>query len=418
MKNIDKKSQSNRKSDDTWIYLLLLFLIALLVGGGIWLYIDSQKKPQTAIFDFKKELGECLTHPTAEETSKLISGNRSRRKTVQRILNEEMSGRRLTPAEKDKLQKELDRVGTDLDKIVQTIELKKLEEKDPAMLASLYSQFYEQAKILAQLKVETSANRDYEEVANQIKIQDEWGISAAEEEEINTKMHELITKWYEQAKQELLRPEQILTEYIEPIAIEGREIKEPTKEDINYFKKIENKIGKNGENKKDWEKTVAMFNQPLQITFNGYGGFITAEDSKTSEEGKETFGLTISDKPSVTSSWSTTAAKYFEKNCRNIVIKLKKELFFNRLGYEEWITDIDQKNNRRTFFDICFEEVVETIAHELAHAIVNSIEFNYEGQEGGGHGALFHDFMEKIEKMIKNSPEYDEFKKWWNLTKK
>jgi hypothetical protein len=56
--------------------------------------------------------------------------------------------------------------------------------------------------------------------------------------------------------------------------------------------------------------------------------------------------------------------------------------------------------------------VVETIAHELAHVIVGNIEAEYEGEEGGGHGEFFYEIMEKIEKMIKDSPEFENFKTW------
>jgi len=52
---------------------------------------------------------------------------------------------------------------------------------------------------------------------------------------------------------------------------------------------------------------------------------------------------------------------------------------------------------------------VETIAHELAHAIVNSIKANYDGEKEGGHGKFFYDIMEEIEEMIKDSPDFPEF---------
>jgi hypothetical protein len=38
------------------------------------------------------------------------------------------------------------------------------------------------------------------------------------------------------------------------------------------------------------------------------------------------------------------------------------------------------------------------------------MKFHYDGEEGGGHGKLFYDLMEDIEKIVKNSPEFEEFK--------
>ncbi|CAG8744990.1 3380_t:CDS:2, partial [Cetraspora pellucida] len=55
----------------------------------------------------------------------------------------------------------------------------------------------------------------------------------------------------------------------------------------------------------------------------------------------------------------------------------------------------------RFYDDICFEALVDTIAHELAHAIVGTFEFKYEGEEGGGHGKLFYDICKEIEEMQK-----------------
>jgi hypothetical protein len=50
------------------------------------------------------------------------------------------------------------------------------------------------------------------------------------------------------------------------------------------------------------------------------------------------------------------------------------------------------------------------MAHELAHAIVNTTKAKYDGEEGGGHGKFFYEIMKKIKKMIKNSPDFKDFK--------
>ncbi|CAG8527376.1 9708_t:CDS:2 [Ambispora gerdemannii] len=258
-------------------------------------YRDTTKQIKLAadfIYDYKSEIGERLITPTAEEVSKLISGNRSRLKTVERVLNDKVKDRKLKPSEKEEVRKELSKVNKELDKTIQEFELEKLEKDDPELLATIYSQFYEQGKVLTRLKVKTSVDRPYEE--------------AMEDEDV---------------------------------------LKGETK---------------------DGSLSHLDLTQPFQIKFRGYTGFLKPEDSKKSKEGTETFGLTLS----------------------------------------------EEKVTSRTYHDICFEEVVETIAHELAHAVVNSIRTSYEGEEKGGHGRLFHDLMERIEKMMRKTSEFSDFKDW------
>ena len=422
MKNIDKKSQS-RQNDDTWLYLLLLLLVALLVGGGVWWYIESQKEPELN-YNYKEELGEFTTTPTAKETSQLISGNRNRYKTVKRILEGKMKGANLSSNEKRKLKEELDQINfNELDKRLQNFEMTDLEKNHPDILANVFQESYELGKILTRLKVKVSDSQTYEEVVKQVKFQNEWEISAAEVEEINAKMNEWITKWYNQAKEEVLERGgyKLLTgTHFEPVLIEGRPANINSSEDWNWFKKIEN-----GKGKGNWEEFVANFKRPLEIVFEGYGGFITPQDLKNSSEAESCFGLTLANGYGE-QGWgkgggkTSTRWKGFSDNQRKIVIKLKKEFFLSRLGYEKLITNFEKKDGScsSSYFDICFDSVAETIAHELAHALINSIKVNYDGQEGGGHGSLFYDFMEQVEAMMRKTPEFNELEEWWDLTKK
>lgn len=417
MKNTDKNSQNRGKqSDGTLIYVLLLFLVVLLIGGGIWVWHEWQKEPQK-IYDYKTELGERLVNPTAEEVKDLMSGNRNRLKTIERFLNDQMKGRKLTDSEKAKVREELKNVDKGIFKSFRGNEFKNLEKDYPELLDAVYSQLYEQGKILTRLKSNTAVNRSDEEVLKQLNvIQPNWGVDKAEEEEATKKLDEWIRVWYNQAMAKVLSPQQKkLTEFIKPIWVGGKKVKNNySQEDIAFFRK-EWVV----ENKKTGIEVRTDLSQPLQIKFNGYTGFLNQDDFKKSGEGKETFGVTISP-PKV-----KMGKKKYEwflsepNNCRQIEIKLKKELFFNRLGYEEWIKSVKKTKNGKTrnYFDICFGEVAETIAHELAHAVVNSIEGDYEGEEGGGHGELFYDLMEKIEKMMRKTPEFDAFEKWWDKTK-
>jgi hypothetical protein len=424
MKNNFKSLLQDRskRNNDTLVYVLLLLFVVILVSTAV--YFIWLRLPQEIVYNYKEELGEKKTSPTADDVSKLISGNRNRLKTVQRVLANKIKGRRLTDKEKEEVKAELNNIGFDLDKLLQSFDLKVMEKESPELLSSFYSQLYEQGKVSVRLKSKTSVDRPYEEVKRQKEFQEVWEISDYEERDIESKMNFWITEWYKQAKEDILpRYGKILAEVIIPVKIEGRKANPNSQNDIEYFKDINNEI-RNGVRKQGWEELVDLLNRPLRIDFLGYGGFISQQDAEKSTEGKETFGLTHSDLPiKEPTGWNIgksdeTSLRYIDENRRKIMITLKKELFFNRLGYEEWITSFRKKNNERNCFDICFEEVVETIAHELAHAIVSSMEVDYKGEEGGGHGGLFYDIMEDIEKMIKKSPEFSKFENWWKMPEK
>ncbi|CAG8531075.1 7029_t:CDS:2 [Cetraspora pellucida] len=137
------------------------------------------------------------------------------------------------------------------------------------------------------------------------------------------------------------------------------------------------------------------------------------EKETQKEEGKTTLGITYyyfvgDDNEEGGETSFLTYGKV--DDIKPIRIRLKKEMFLNRLGYEEFITKLNEKGGF-SYVDICFESVVDTIAHELAHAIVATFEFKYEGKEGGGHGKLFYDICKEIEVMIREDPKFEEFEK-------
>jgi len=197
------------------------------------------------------------------------------------------------------------------------------------------------------------------------------------------------------------------------VLINGRKASKDSPDDVNHFKTVHHIKEQNGEK---WTLDLRGY-KPVDVVFKGYAGFLTKEDKKDSTEGKKTFGLTLSDPVTSLATKDENEkiideVKIVGRNHRSITIKLKKKLFFNREGYDEWLTDVYQtdKQSGRNYFDICWEEVIETIAHELAHAVINSLCGKYDGEKGGGHGRLHDEFQKRIEKMIEKSDEYHEFK--------
>ena len=59
--------------------------------------------------------------------------------------------------------------------------------------------------------------------------------------------------------------------------------------------------------------------------------------------------------------------------------------------------------------------MLETIAHEIAHAVVNSLllEYNPALEElKAGHGPIHDDFQQRIEKYMKTTSAFKSFEKW------
>ena len=427
MSNIGKHSKKSSSNDDTLLYVFLFLLVALLAGGLIYWKWPTKTKSN---YDYS-ELGERKNSPTQKEVSKLFSDNRNRIKSTERILNDKMRTKRLSSKEKEEVRAELDKINKKLYKDLQGHDLKRIKKETPEMLASIYAQLYEDGKTLVRIKERTSTNRPYEVAKKQQEIQEKWEETFASKwEDMETKINDWLIKWHHQARELIPKHGKPLTRGFIPFMINGREANPNSEKDINYFLDVNNNEGK-----KDWEESVALLSQPPIIRFNGYGGFVTKKDLENSSEGTETFGLTTCNRP-FESGWGLPKTKppkpaspnrtsiliIKEENetrlSRNIVITLSKKLFFNRLGYEEWITDVKKEKNSRNYYDICFESAVETIVHELAHSIVDAMLIKYDGEEGGGHGKLFYDLMEDIDKMVRETPEFKEFEAWWKSPEK
>jgi hypothetical protein len=121
-----------------------------------------------------------------------------------------------------------------------------------------------------------------------------------------------------------------LTEYIVPLWVEGRKIEgEYSRADIDHFRKEHKLKDEKG------EISYVDLRLPLDLQFLGYTGFLDPDDFPKSKEGTETFGVTFSTREMFIGEPNYDQATVNENNRRWIEIKLKKELFFNRLGYEE-----------------------------------------------------------------------------------
>lgn len=410
--NYTKKTSMNslnKKSKFSWIYIFFIFASIILIGLTFYWWSKNYSQAEFN-HDCSKQLGNWKDNPTKEEVNRLLSAVRHIRKATKWSLNNEKKRKKLTNKEKQIIQNQLVSIS---EKINQILEGADLNNATSLVLKNLYSRLYEQGKLLVKLKRKVIKKIPYDELKKQyFYSQPEWKITELEEKEIQLEMDKWIKKWYHRFVEEKLRPEQnekILTEYIKPITIDGQKVTKISSNEIARFRKkldyqeLKNGISDNG---------IIDLRNPLRIEFNGYGGFLNEQEEQSSHKKYSILGVTLSSEP-ITLRSKKDEFKCFFQNTRSITIKLLRELFFNRLGYEVWISDLNEKEN--ITIDISFGQVIENIAHELAHAVVNSIYGEYFGEYDGkdGHGKVHDDFTERIEEMIKKSNDFSEFKSWW-----
>ncbi|CAG8806014.1 19081_t:CDS:2, partial [Racocetra persica] len=252
-----------------------------------------------------------------------------------------MRSRKLTDKEKAEIREELKGVNMKADEILKE---QKLSELDPSTIPQFYKHFYEQGKMLIRARTKASVNRTKEELRH---------------------------KWYNQAKKDIMpkyeskgkwpRNRNFLPEKIKGKKVSGYPPPDAT---FNFFLDVNNM------NRSSGKELIVLFQKPFQVNYIGYDGFLTSEDKKNTEEG-ELFGITDYG-------------------------KLEGDEWNDGTSYRAWGKD---EKGARFYDDICFEALADTIAHELAHAIVATFEFKYEGEEEGGHGKLFYDICKEIEEM-------------------
>jgi hypothetical protein len=407
------KSLLNKRRKFSWIYALFIFASIILIGLATYWWSENYLRSESD-YNYSEQLGEWKDNPTKEEVNNLLSIVRDIQKTTKWALNNEKKRKKLTNKEKQKINNQLVAISKKINQILEGVDL---NNATPLILKNFYSLLYKQGKSLVKLKKKVVKKIPYDELKNQhFYNQPKWNLTDLEEKEIQLEMNKWITEWYHRFINEKLRPEQnekILTEYIKPITIDGQKVTKISSNEIARFrKKLDYQEEKNG----IFNNGTIDLRNPLWIKFNGYGGFLNEQEKQSSHEDSTVLGVTLSPEP-ITLRSEKDEFKCFFQNTRPITIKLLREMFFNRLGYDIWVNDLNEKEN--TTIDISFEQVVENIAHELAHAVVNSIHGEYFGEYDGkgGHGKVHDDFTERIEEMIIKSNDFSKFKSRWERKK-
>lgn len=168
----------------------------------------------------------------------------------------------------------------------------------------------------------------------------------------------------------------------------------------------------------DIKKCKEIFPQigEAKISWGGFAGWLTEnEEGEKENSDKVTMGRCDSEEKGGvvwrrrTDFWGNLKEDVCYWTNRHITIKLKPELFFLWHNWNSWVIR-DAKTGGYSQLRIGWGQLTETIAHELAHAVVNTILINSRSAklDEGGHGNLHDKFTKKIKDMIKEEELYSE----------
>ena len=162
-----------------------------------------------------------------------------------------------------------------------------------------------------------------------------------------------------------------------------------------------------------------------EINFQGFGKFEDFPEKR--KMGHCKLDIDISQERTLINGKEIGVSETYEGT---MSIFLNQKYLLNKLGMNEFISDYKEteRNINWGTLPIGFEELIDTIAHELAHAFQNTInlkgdkksECESSGERDANSNLLYPELAaehtaltEEIKQMIESSSEYQEFKKWW-----
>ena len=246
--------------------------------------------------------------------------------------------------------------------------------------------------------------------------------------ELNNKKHRLIEEW-----------NKLIDEWTDNLKNQKKSLWERQKN--GQWKMLTERLDKSLATKAQFDKFIKTFYQRFgekkgikihepRIKFYGFGHFYVKEEeliSQTSEMGHTT--TPKEDEYLVTDSGGKITHYPMEINLNQIFL-----LNHGTIGMDKFYRADPETSEP---FRIDFDQMTETIAHELAHALQNVINIdNYRrsthenalicsqcassGEKDANGNPLHPDWTAEhakltteIEQMIKSSSEYQEFERWW-----
>jgi hypothetical protein len=432
MKNTERSSRKINLSR----YLFWLLLLSLLTLGGAYWYITEPARKLARdiaeIKDYSKVKYEYLNNDSIVQVNE---NNIHEKKWLIEKLND--SDTKLTEKQRKgflKVLKEITNNNIDENLEQETLEEKTGEERKDIVLKILqiqYSLGRIKGKIVEQLSDSQKENLYQEEK----KLLDEFypqdfvtkiglngkpdedtkipvGPKNEEDEEISNEIDKLMKHFYAKFIEVYKIKEPSI---VQPIYITDENGKKLNK--TNSSKVSQAEINEEIKKLKKNHQSFEGFNpdDKMHHDWKGFSGWHKKWDE---EKGTATIGLTTY--ASVTS--NSSVFKFGPIPRRHISISLDARFPLSRRGkrYETWLSKkSDGKFGGTMKFD--WDILIETIAHELAHAIVNTERVSYrddkdeKGNTRGGHGTIHYDYTKKMRKLIEKDAEGHtaRFKKFW-----
>ena len=414
-KEINKKKLQD---NDTLLYIILFLLLACLIFlAVIWYYSwrSSQRFSEERFEPVNEQFKELKRiYKSADDLIKLRRLNQRNKDSCQRKLDKGFNPQ-LTSQQKDQIREKLSKLTPNLD-VFEFAARVRIIKNMVSPQGFQQKQLERQKRFLKDTfpKIEREAGEKINEVLNFFFEHCFKIFSERESEWVNWKGFEMI----------------YLNDEIGPFSDESYDVGESM---------FAPKVGR-------------KFPEPV---FEGFHRFLNKQDEEEREkkEGSVVLGLTVSteDENSGEYHWIGRATTKFENvkiftkegevivqrevpeikvsnnfSCikiknRFICIRLKKEFLLNFEDEEsdEWL---ERKEGNKIFStDISWENFRETIAHELAHAVIDKMVRDYNESErkktgsgdGKGHGILHEQYTREIEDIITTHQKGKEFENWW-----
>ncbi|MCE8162632.1 MAG: hypothetical protein I3273_02350 [Candidatus Moeniiplasma glomeromycotorum] len=389
------------------LVLLLIFLTGLVVAGSIFGYNWWDKRQKQKQFEeIRREIYNVQNkRPEREGVSKhddahgwILTNHQQAKKIAEKIAQ--------NPEKFGKWKPDLEKVRSEL----KTIEdLRIAGRENPEEVEKIFLKAYQQSISLGILSHQVTSNK---EIKDQLEEQKKWladeEARQAEQAEAVPKVDKLISHFYDRFMEQFSSEEKADWN-IDPLMINGKPADPANRHaDVNYIVSLNHSFT-------DRESQKIYQVQREKLNWKGFQGFFAQEEVSSSKEGMHTMGYT--DRPGGAWNSDLNGTQFKFAPSGDLFIKLKKELLFNRQNryYDGWITDFKETEDGRITYhhlNISEENFLNTAAHEIAHAVIESIRVGYNASEGG-HGTLHDEYTDQIEEMIKKDKEYEKFLSWW-----
>lgn len=404
-----KNSEKNLRKNNFLFYLIIFSLTLLLTFGGIYFYYTAEDRKLEQQITLIKEANAQYKQTSNNSIVSINERNIQDKEYLTKKLRKDAN---LKPNTRKKLKELLKEIGQDISPNIdqETLEKKTEEERKEIIRKVSTTQLKINKFKSAIIKM---GGEKFDEI-NYLKKQNEWlkkfypeSEQSKEDKEVTAELKRSIKHFYEKFMEEKsLSPSPIVQlvknengEYYPPDGPKP----EVVQEEINKLK-----IRRPGINPD--EKMVP--------NFLGFQGWITEENR---EKGTITAGLTTHFN-GMTLPFNQDEPRFDIELSRDIKITLHKGFPFSRKGkeYNLWLSKTDEEFSN---IWLGWKHLIETIAHELAHAVINTTKIYYREakkveedgkvREEGGHGILHREYTKELHEMIKKDPEYKRLKDFW-----